>query len=203
MLGQGDPSAEQMEGLIRTFDWAERLIVAGAALLARLPGRPNLAAQLLRAAVVQAAPAPDLAPAGPPSSQPGSTRDAGETAVHSSRASEASTSDVSMASANAPSLPASGGHAGSTAAQSRANGVKIADAADKALLRSLVLRQQLHGRNAAGPTAGASERHRRLGTTAADDQGPGVRVQRGGTGCPWWKVERECQRGQSSMHLRG
>ncbi|KAK9915450.1 hypothetical protein WJX75_009358 [Coccomyxa subellipsoidea] len=55
VLGQEDPSEAQLEQIIDSLAWAERVVVVAEALMARLPGRPSLAARLLDACLQPAA----------------------------------------------------------------------------------------------------------------------------------------------------
>ena len=140
MLGKEEPSDADMAELIGAFAWAERLVVAGEALLARLPGRPALVARLLDACLQPMTTSP-----GPPA--PAAHSLSRQTAgVSSAEELDGGRSDGARG-ATGSSRPepaestAPGARSSSSAGGVEAAGVDVKDAQDRALLVALMQRQ--------------------------------------------------------------
>ncbi len=171
MLGQGDPSEEALVRVINSFAWAERVIVVAEALMARLPGRPGLAARLLDACL-----------------QPGD--DPPQPPVHA-----AATMPVPQSASNGPAdgrhnaasreepvhaAPLATGRSGLQAEEEISAGVLVRDIRDRALLVALIQKQPvsagLESESASSQQESASEASSRAASgrrrsSSADEAG--------------------------------
>jgi hypothetical protein len=142
VLAEGEPTAAQLDGLVSALDWAERVTVTGSALLRRLPGRPDLAARLLRSTL-----APPPAPA--PADEDADSAHVLEASVPTEPGYQPSVSSRTASMSGSPSA-GEAEHAGP--------GVSVPDAADRALLRALMQRRPVPGAEAARRARGAGAR---------------------------------------------
>ncbi len=140
MLGQGAPSGADLAELIGALAWTERLVVVGEALLARLPGRPALAARLLNACLqpMTTSPEPHAPATHSLSRQTADMSSAEERDGGKSNNAKGAGKRPEPAESMAPDARISSSDTGLEAA-----GVHVKDAQDRALLVALMQKQMV------------------------------------------------------------
>ncbi|BDA43382.1 Rab3 GTPase-activating protein catalytic subunit [Coccomyxa sp. Obi] len=138
VLGHGEPSGADLAELIGALAWAERLVVVGEALLARLPGRPALAARLLDACLQPMAisPEPPAPAAHCPTHHTAGRSSAEERDGGKSNGAKGAGSRPEPVESTVPDARNSSSAGGVEAA-----GVDVKDAQDRALLVALMQKQ--------------------------------------------------------------